>query len=82
VNVIALVGEPLHTTTFAGWVTVGVGLTVMVNVWGCPEQPSATGVTVIVATTGTVPVLTALKVAIFPVPLAPNPTEVVLLVHV
>ena len=62
--------------------TVGAGFTVMVNVLGGPEQPSATGVTVIVATTGIVPVLIALNDAIFPVPLAPNPIEVVLFVHV
>jgi hypothetical protein len=54
----------------------------MVNVLGCPEHPSATGVTVIVATTGIVPVLIAMNDAILPVPFAPNPIEVVLFVHV
>ena len=63
-------------------VTVGAGLTVMVNVLDGPEQPSATGVTVTVATTGVVPLLTAVKEAISPVPLAANPIDMVLLVHV
>ena len=54
----------------------------MVNVLDGPEQPSATGVTVTVATTGVVPLLTAVKEAISPVPLAANPIDMVLLVHV
>ena len=47
----------------------------MVNVRGVPAHPPATGVTVIVATTGVVPVLTALNGRIFPVPLAGRPME-------
>ena len=61
-----------------GTFTLGVGLTAMVNVCGGPEQPSASGVTVIVAVTGAVPLLTVLKAAIDPMPLAPNPIEVLL----
>ena len=53
----------------------------MVNETGVPVQPLAAGVTVIVAITGTVPVLVAVKEAILPVPLAASPMEVVLLVH-
>ena len=62
--------------------TVGAGLTVMVNVFGVPEQPRATGVTVIVATTAVVPLLIAVKAAIAPAPLATNPMEGVLFVQV
>ena len=50
-----------------------VGLTVIENVCGFPEQLFAVGVTVIVATSGVPPVLTALKDGIFPVPLAASP---------
>jgi len=61
---------------------VGVGLTVMVNVFEIPLQPNAfDGVTVTVATTGEIPVLLVVKTGIFPVPLAANPMEGVLLVH-
>ena len=35
-----------------------------------------------VATTGVVPVFIAVKAAIFPVPLAPSPIDVVLFAHV
>lgn len=61
---------------------VGVGLTVMVNVFGIPLQPNAfVGVTVMVATKGEIPAFVAVKTGIFPVPLAANPIEGVLLVH-
>ena len=53
----------------------------MVKVVGVPAQPLAVGVTVIVATTGVVPVLVAVKDAILPVPLAPSPIVGSLLVH-
>ena len=62
--------------------TCGVGFTVMVNVLATPVHPFAEGVTVMVAVTGVFPVLTAAKAAIFPVPLAASPMEVVLFVHV
>ena len=38
VNVIAVEAAPLHNTWFATAFTVAVGLTVMVNVIGKPEQ--------------------------------------------
>jgi hypothetical protein len=53
----------------------------MVNDCGVPGQPANEGVTVMVAVTGDVPVLTALNEAMLPVPLAARPIEVLLLVH-
>ena len=50
VNAIAFVVAPAQTTSFCGCVTVGVGLTVIVNVTAVPKQPFAEGVTMIVAT--------------------------------
>ena len=41
----------------------------------------AEGVTVILATSAVVPVLMAVKAGIGPVPLAPNPMDVLSLVH-
>lgn len=55
--------------------TVGVGLTVIVNVIGVPAQLLAVGVTVIVATTGAVVILVAVKLAILPVPDAARPID-------
>ena len=46
-----------------------------------PLQPLATGVTVIVATTGVLPVLIAEKVEMFPVPLVPKPIDDALLLQ-
>ena len=64
----------------------GVGFMVMVNVAGAPEQivdpPIATGVTVIVAMTGVVPLLVAIKDGRFPVPDAASPIEGSLFVQV
>jgi hypothetical protein len=65
----------------AGAVTVGVGLTVMVKVCTAPLHPLAVGVTVIVAVTGVVPVLIALKDGMLPVPLAASPMDGLLLVQ-
>jgi hypothetical protein len=66
-------------------VTDGVGLTVIVNCFVGPEHVTPElvnlGVTVIVAITGLVPVLTAVKAKISPVPLPPSPIDVVLLVQ-
>ena len=85
-NVTAVVAEPLQSTWSAGWVTWPVGFTVMVKVLLGPAQPTApvvkVGVTTMVATTGAVPVLTAVNEAIFPVPLAARPMLVVVLVQV
>lgn len=66
---------PLQTT-WSAVTTVGVGFTVIVNVSGVPEHAlplEKMGVTVIVATTGWVPWLTAIKVGKLPVPLASKP---------
>jgi hypothetical protein len=59
----------------------GVGLTVIVAVIGVPVQPFVDGVTVIVATTGALVGLDAVKDVISPVPEAARPIEVVLLVQ-
>jgi hypothetical protein len=75
------VAAPLHLTWLDTAFTVGVGLTVIVNVLGVPVHPFADGVTVMVAVTGAVPVFVAVKELIFPVPLAPKPIDVVLLVQ-
>ena len=78
-----MVDKPLQIVWLPGCVTVGDGFTVMVNVFGGPGQvippPVYCGVTVIVATTGTVPILTAGKEEMGPIPLAANPMDVVLL---
>ena len=55
--------------------TLGVGLTVIVNVFTSPSQWFFVGVTVIVATIGVAPALIAVNAAIFPVPLAPRPID-------
>ena len=54
---------------------------VKLKVCGKPGHPLAKGVTVIVALTAFVPALVAVNEAIFPVPLAPSPIEVLLLVQ-
>ena len=72
---------PSQTAWSAGSVTVGNGLTVMVKVCGVPGQPAKVGVTVIVAVTGDVVALVAVKAAILPVPLAAKPMLVVLFVQ-
>ena len=76
-NGIATVVLALQYTTSAGWVTCPNGLTVIVNVFAGPGQLTLpkvkVGVTVMVATTGAVPVLVAVKEGIVPVPLAPKP---------
>lgn len=79
VKFIALVDEPLHKTWLAGSTTLGVGLTVMVKLCEGPGHPNAVGVTVIVAVTGTLVVLIAVKAGILPVPPAAKPIEVLLL---
>ena len=56
-------------------------MTVMVNVTGTPVHPFAVGVTVMVAVTGAVPVLVAVKEGMFPVPPAARPIEAVLLLQ-
>ena len=77
----AVVVVPLHTVWLLTLFTVGVGLTVMVNVSVAPVQPVAVGVTVMVAVAGAVPVLVAVNAPILPVPLAARPMDVVLFVQ-
>ena len=55
---------------------VGVGSIVISKVCDNPGHPLATGVTVIVAVTAFEPALVPLNAAMFPVPLAPRPIEV------
>lgn len=57
------------------------GFTVIVNERGVPVHPLAVGVTVMVATTCTVPVLVAVNDAIFPAPEAARPMDGALLVQ-
>jgi hypothetical protein len=63
----------------------GVGFTVIVNVRGVPVHSvppfRKLGVTVIVAVTGAFVVLVAVNEAMLPLPLAPSPIEVLLLVQ-
>lgn len=81
VKLVAATGDPLQTVIFAGTVTVGEGFTVMVYVLGVPVQLLAVGITVMVAEITLEEVLVAMKLAIFPEPLAPNPMAVLLLIH-
>jgi len=53
----------------------------MVKVNGKPGHPKADGVTVMVAVTAVLPVLVAVNAAIFPLPLAGKPIEVLLFVQ-
>lgn len=53
----------------------------MVKVFGVPVQPAATGVTVMVAVTGVLPVFLTVKAGIFPQPLAAKPIDVLLFVQ-
>lgn len=55
--------------------TVGVGLTVIVKLMDDPWHPFAVGVTVMVAVTGELPVLTAVNDVIRVDPEAINPIE-------
>ena len=74
-----------YCTWLVGWITCPVGLTVIVNVFDGPLQlvpPLAkVGVTVMVATTGAVPVLMPVNDAMFPLPEAASPIDGVSLVQ-
>ena len=59
----------------------GSGLTVMLKLLALPAQPLATGVTVILAVTGTPLILLAMKEGILPVPLAERPMDGLSFVH-
>ena len=77
----AAVLVPLHTVWLLMLFTVGAGFTVMVKELVGPVQPLAVGVTVTVAITGALPVLVAVKEAMFPLPEAARPMEASLFVH-
>jgi hypothetical protein len=83
VKAIAVVAVLLQTVCVAGVATAsGVGLTVIVAVIGVPEQPPADGIIVIVAVTGVVPWLTAVKDGTLPLPEAVRPMPELLFVQV
>jgi hypothetical protein len=67
----------LHSDSEEGLLTFAVGSTVIVKDLDGPGQlvtPKVTvGVTIIVATTGAVPIFVAVNAEILPVPLAANP---------
>jgi hypothetical protein len=73
---------PLQTVMFAGTVTVGVGLTVMLYELGVPTQPAKVGVTVIVPEIAAALVFVAVNDGTFPIPDAPIPIAVLVFVHV
>jgi hypothetical protein len=86
VNVTAFVADPVQTIWSGIGLTVGVGFTVMVNVLDGPVHvtfPAVVnlGVTVTVAVTGELVVLTAVNEPMLPVPLAARPIEGRLLVQ-
>jgi hypothetical protein len=67
--------SPSHSGPLLLAMTVGCGLTVIVNVIGFPVQLPMTGVTVIVAVTGDPVALVAVYEGRFPEPLAGSPIE-------
>ena len=81
----AVVELPTHTTWLVTAFTWPSGFTVMVKLFDGPGQLTLplvkVGVTVMVATTGAVPVLSAVKEDIFPVPLEASPIEAVVFVQ-
>ena len=83
VNTIGVVVVLAHNVWLATAFTVAVGLTVMVNVLDVPTQLTPAfvnvGVTVMVAVTGALVVLVAIKDAMLPAPVAANPIDAVLL---
>ena len=79
VKLIADMAVFLQTVWSAMVLTVGIGLTLMINDLEEEAQtgpPGKVGVTVIVAINGLVPVFVAVKEGIFPVPLAARPIAV------
>ena len=64
-----------QTTISTGLSATGVGFTVMVKLMGVPVQPLAAGVTEIVAMTGAVPLFTAVKAGMGPVPVDARPID-------
>ena len=82
-NTIGAVAVFAHSVWLATGFTVAVGFTVMVNVLDVPTQLTPAlvnvGVTVMVAVTGALVALVAIKDAIFPAPVAAKPIDGVLL---
>jgi hypothetical protein len=80
-----VVVAPLQSNWLAGWLTVAVGFTVMVNVVDAPVQLMPplvkVGVTVIVAVTGVLPALMAMNDGIVLVPAAARPMDGLLLIQ-
>lgn len=85
VKLTAVVVLPLQSSWLPIAVTVGVGCTVIVNDFVGPGHVTAPnvyfGVMVIVAVTGVVPALVAVKAAMLPVPLVASPIEPVSLIQ-
>ena len=85
VNVTAAVVVPAQSSWLVIALTTGVGCTVIVKTFTGPLHVTAPnvylGVMVIVAVTGVVPALVAVKAAMLPVPLAASPIEAVLFVQ-
>ncbi len=72
-------GLPLQASISAGWLTTGMGLTVMVNETGGPSQFPSVGVIVMVPVCGVL-TLAAVRL-ILPLPEAGSPMAVLLLVQ-
>lgn len=79
---IGVVTAALHKVWLATLSTVGVGFTLISNVFCGPVQPSAVGVTVMVDVIGMEPGFVAVKGVTLSVPLAAKPMPVLLFVHV
>src|SRR5690606_12613461 len=75
------VDSPLQRSWLNAAYICAVWLTVMSNAFDGPLQPFASGVTVIVAVTGTLPGFNAVKPPISPLPLPANPILVLLFVQ-
>ena len=71
----------LHTVWLDTGDTDGVGLTVIVKLFELPIQPFASGVTVTIAVTATLPLLMAVNDGILPVPVAAKPMPALLFVQ-
>ena len=73
----------LSPSQIVGLFTVicGRGFTTILKLWAALVQPACVAVTVMLAVTTDVVLLTAVKLAILPVPDAPKPIEVLLLVQ-
>ena len=80
-NSTRLVKAPLHNSWLTDWFTIAVGSTIILTVLAGPEQPAAVAITVIIALSGILELLVAMKGAIFPIPVAASPIEVLLFVQ-